>query len=320
LAEAEKQVGVPQASANPALWIGRKVMPRKDATPQDEFGLPAYPAMPYVITRVAGDRLWMGQSSVARTEVVLLEDASRYYTEVLRTDLDCYFNRAIVWRTLGNFDQAIDDLSVLIRVRPTDALYLHNRGLVWNDKGELSKALADYDVVLRLEPNNAHCHVCRGNVRTKQGELDDALKSYDEAIRLESDFAWAYSSRGLTWSAKGDNAKALHDFDEAIRLAPEDSYVLNLRAWMLATCPEEKFRDGKQAVIDATLSNSISGWNDSGTLDTLAAAYAETGEFELAVKWQEKAMITSAPEFRAETESRLKLYRDRKPYREMPKR
>ncbi len=54
-------------------------------------------------------------------------------------------------------------------------------------------------------------------------------------------------------------------------------------------------------------------------LDTLAAAYAEDGHFEEAVKWQEKALeLMTTEEFKKEYEDRLALYRMGKPYRDDP--
>ncbi len=110
---------------------------------------------------------------------------------------------------------------------------------------------------------------------------------------------------------------ALADFNEAIRIAPEDPYPYGARAWIWATCPDEKHRDGQKAVASATKACELTKWNDPKYLETLAAAYAETGDFESAVKWQTKANdLRDNDEDKTDGESRLKLYQEKKPYRD----
>ena len=76
-------------------------------------------------------------------------------------------------------------------------------------------------------------------------------------------------------------------------------------------------RDGRQAVAAATKACEVTGRNEPGLLDTLAAAYAESGDFDSALKWQVKAieLETDAKEKAAYGE-RLKLYKDKQPYRD----
>lgn len=116
-------------------------------------------------------------------------------------------------------------------------------------------------------------------------------------------------------------AEALQLMDEALAESPDNDYWLNNKAWLLATCPVADCRDGQQAVELATQACELTSYGHAGYVDTLAAAYAETGDFESAVKWQEKAVelnqegfFGSVEEFRA----RLDLFRNQQPYREGP--
>jgi len=110
--------------------------------------------------------------------------------------------------------------------------------------------------------------------------------------------------------------KALVDFTEAIRLDPTDPVAYNSRAVLRASCPDEKYRDGQKAIVDATKACELTEWKDAETLDTLAAAYAEAGEFSKAIEYCQKAIELADDETKPELEARLKLYQDEKPFRQ----
>ena len=81
--------------------------------------------------------------------------------------------------------------------------------------------------------------------------------------------------------------------------------------------PDAKYRDGKKAVELAKRACDLTEWKEPGVLDTMAAACAEAGDFDGAVKWQSQAeAIFPAGKEKAEGAARLQLYKARKPYRE----
>jgi serine/threonine-protein kinase len=114
----------------------------------------------------------------------------------------------------------------------------------------------------------------------------------------------------------GDYKAALADHLAALELDPDDAATLNFLAWLRATCPKEEMRDGTLALRDATRACELTEYAAPGYLDTLAAAHAELGRFEDAIRWQEKAVKMVAPDQRPEYEARLELYRAEKPYRD----
>ena len=87
---------------------------------------------------------------------------------------------------------------------------------------------------------------------------------------------------------------------------------MNSVAWLMATCPEEKARNGKRAVELAKQALDLEK-NSANHMDTLAAAYAETGNFEEAVSWQERAVTLNNNDL---YHRRLELYRKKQPYRQ----
>ena len=129
------------------------------------------------------------------------------------------------------------------------------------------------------------------------------------------------TERALFWYERGEYARSLEDYEELLRVQPDSPWAENGRAWTWATCPDAKFRDGKRAVPAAKRACELTNWHNGAVLDTLAAAYAEAGDFPAAVHWQTEALKyvppawEETPGFRA----RLVLYRSGKPYREGPK-
>ena len=90
---------------------------------------------------------------------------------------------------------------------------------------------------------------------------------------------------------------------------------------MLATAPKDSVRSGARAVELATQACKLTDFKNGAFIDTLAAAHAEKGEWDEAVKWQQEAVKLSADqpeEVRKEMEDRIPLYKEKKAYREKP--
>jgi tetratricopeptide (TPR) repeat protein len=128
-------------------------------------------------------------------------------------------------------------------------------------------------------------------------------------IRLDPKEASAYTGRGHAWSQTNDYEKAIADYDESIPKDPDDPSALNGRAWLGATCREAKYRHGRKAVEKATKACELTLWNQPLILDTLAAAFAESGDFESARKCQTKAIeLLTDDDEKDNFRNRLELY------------
>jgi tetratricopeptide (TPR) repeat protein len=228
-----------------------------------------------------------------------------------------FYSRGKTWQNKQEHGKAIADYSEVIRRNPKFSLALNNRGNAWAARKEFDKAIEDYNEAIRLFPKDTLAFNNRGNAWGHKREFEKAIADYNEVIQLEPSFAVAFNNRGNAWSAKKEYLKAIADYDEAIRLDPKFALALNNRAWLLATCPDASLRDGKKAVQLAIRACELSEWKGKFAISTLAASYAEAGDFDKAVVFQEKVnSLYTAPEDRKQGEERLRLYRERKPYRQ----
>ena len=157
----------------------------------------------------------------------------------------------------------------------------------------------------------------RGEAAIDRKEWDKAIAAFTEAIRIDPKADGAHYNRGYAYAEKREYAKAIADFNEAIRLEPNDPMGHSALAWTLATGSDAALRDGKRAIELANRAIKLSKGKDANDFENLAAAYAECGRFDEAVKWQARAIELGTglldPD---EAEERLELYESGKPFRE----
>jgi tetratricopeptide (TPR) repeat protein len=156
-------------------------------------------------------------------------------------------------------------------------------------------------------------------VRCFQKDYDHCIRDFDEALKLDPAFAQAYANRGAAWFNKGMFDKAAADLQAAVQLEPNNDQAWYNKGWLLATCPEAKYRDGKAAVAAATKACELTGYTDSVKLCGLAAAHAEAGNFDEAVTWQARALARASASYQQQFQVMLRLYQARKPFRDEPK-
>ena len=200
-----------------------------------------------------------------------------------------FSNRGYAWWKLGAYEKARADYDEAMRLDPKSPDAVSMRGIVRTFEGDFENGIADCNEAIRLAPQSPLARSNRGFAFNKMGQYESALADFEEAIRLDPQQAVAYRNRGVAHSGKRDYAAALADFAEAIRVRPVFASAYEARSVLLSTCLTQSYRNGQQAIEDATKACELHSWKIADDLFALAAAYAEAGDFNAADSWWLKA-------------------------------
>lgn len=161
----------------------------------------------------------------------------------------------------------------------------------------------------------------RANAHAELGDLDRAEDDYRRAITSYPNGLWIYVSRAITYETVANYEMVLDSLYQGEEIAPDSSDMLGWIAWYLATAPDASMRDGPEALAKAQRAIELTTDNPAIHVDTLAAAYAETGDFARAVEEQRRAIGLLSGEDAAmlpDFEQRLALYMQGIPARLAP--
>jgi protein O-mannosyl-transferase len=151
-------------------------------------------------------------------------------------------------------------------------------------------------------------------------KLPEAEALFAECVREDPDEPRAHAARATTLLAMGRTAEGIAEEHEVVRLNPEDVESMNRLAWLLATEPDAKLRDGAEAVRLAERVRDLTGGGSARFLATLDAAYAEAGRFPEAIataqKTRDSAQAQGQTDLADAAKQRLKLYEAGKPFHE----
>jgi Flp pilus assembly protein TadD len=203
------------------------------------------------------------------------------------------------------------------RVTPPNIVTLNNLTAELLAHGQVAEADARVDTAIRLFPREYLTWWHAGNRARRRGDFGEAATHYQTALQLQPREPQLHFLLALVLEQQNESG-AIHSYREAIRLNPQFTPALNNLAWLLATHPDTSVRNGAEAVALAERACQLTQSQQAYFIGTLAAAYAEVGQFELAAATAEKAIAVA--EARADkahaqrTRAALALYRNRQPW------
>jgi tetratricopeptide (TPR) repeat protein len=266
-------------------------------------------------------------------------------------------NLGIVLFGKGQLDDAIAHYRTTLEMQPNfwDADY--NLGSALLGKGQVDEAIFYCDKAVAMQPNDPDAQVALANALLQNKQTDDAIVHYQKAVTLRPDYFLAHyglghallekgeldgaadhcraalsirpndpdchTILGLALDQKGQSAEAIEHYEKALEISPQSVSALNNLAWLLATVSNASLRNGVRAIQFAQQADQLSGGNNALVLRTLAAAYAEAGQFGKAIESAQAAMQLGRSQgddsLVTELQQEIALYELGLPYRETAK-
>jgi tetratricopeptide (TPR) repeat protein len=224
-------------------------------------------------------------------------------------------NRGVSQALAGEYDEAMSDFDRTIKLKPDYANAWFNRGEIRYEQGKYAEAVADYSQSLRLKDEDAGVLTSRGHAYFQLRQFRKALADYDQALRAGGETGDAYANRADAHHSLGQWEEAAKDYRQAIKLDPKLGRAFQGAAWLMATCPVERIRNADLAIEAAQRAIAL-GDEGHECLDTLAAAYANAGQFDQAKTTLAKAMKAASEADAKRMQPRLALYEAKTPYRQ----
>jgi Flp pilus assembly protein TadD len=265
-----------------------------------------------------------------------------------------YYNLGRMRLVEGNTEEAVNCFRDALGILPEYAAAHVELGSLLEERGKVAEAAIHYKNVVRMIPRTAAGHLAAGRAYLALGGTAQAVQHFSKALAMKADLAQAHIGLGIAYSELGSFVEATREFHAAAVLKPDDPVVhrelglalmnegrveealthfrevfrmrpaspqaMNNLAWVLATSPDPKFRNGPEAVELSEKAGKLAAEEEPNRLGTLAAAYAEVGRFDDAVRVCEKAhalaLRSGLDELAKVLDDRLDLFRSKNPYRE----
>lgn len=277
-------------------------------------------------------------------------------TELAPQALKPYLYRGEVFSQMGKLDDAVAQLDKALELAPNNVAALLIRAELLMLAEEPARALADIEAAIRQQPAQVPPHLMRARALKALGRDDEAAASLErladaapgradvrlqlaafyvesqkpveaigvlnEVLAIDAENELALRWRGDMRLLVGEHADAVVDFAAAMENNPLDAGVLNNLAWTLATSPFDEVRDGERAVELALKACEVTDYAEAHILSTLAAAYAESGDFESAIRWSREAIdkaseLGDLDRYDGQLEAELASYEAEQPWREL---
>ena len=242
-----------------------------------------------------------------------------------------YYTRADIYREKGDWDADIANWTEAIANIPSEVWLLTERAQDYQiHKKDFSKAIADYNKAVELQPASGY-YRDRALAYQRENLNDKAIVDFTKAIEYDRTTYYYFVERADAYFKNGQYKAAREDLDHAIQLNPKGWSSYSELAYCLATCPDASFRNGKEALEMGHKGCDLNQTDGTDCTTALAAAYAETGNFDDAIRYQKESLDRVLDRIRNDRgwdvsdedikkmKDHLALFEQHKPYREPAK-
>ena len=216
-----------------------------------------------------------------------IDEAIAHYRKTLQmqpdfSDADYNLGNALLQK--GKVDEAIVHCQRAVMIQPNDPDAQVALGNALLQKQRVDEAIVHYQKALAVRPDYFLAHHALSHAFLERGEIDAAIFHCRAALLIQPENADAHTNLAIAADEKGQKAESIQHYEKALAISPQSVSALTNQAWLLATCSDASFRNGTKAVELARRANQLSSGSNTLVLRTLAAAYAENGQFGKAVE------------------------------------
>jgi len=292
----------------------RSVYTQMYLTHIDEQGQDSPPI--YVENSTASNR------AVNLPEFVNIKPDQMESIDVPASDLYRIIDNALALQQNGENAAALAEWKKALAIDPTDARANNGIAIALSVSGDSDQAITYLRKATQISPDFFEAYYNLGLELAKKNRVNEAIDAWLNTVRIRPNFGAGHENLGYAFYLQGKFADSLTHLRLALDADPDRVSDLNLAASLLATCPDGSVRNGKDAVALADHAQTLTHAQDPAILDTLSAAYAETGRFPQAMEVERHAIAVATQQGKtsltATLEAHLSRYQSNKPLREPP--
>jgi tetratricopeptide (TPR) repeat protein len=196
----------------------------------------------------------------------------------------------------------------------------NNLGIVFLGQGKVDDAISLLQAAVDLRPENGPAHENLAKALLQKGQVADALFHYRKLLELQPDNIEVHNIVGTVLVQQGRVREGAEEWRKVLAIDPDNGNAMSNLAWVFATSPDDSLRDGAKAVQLAEQALRISGSRIPIIFRTLAAAYAENGQFSEARRTAERGIELANSQgnsaLAGELQGNIALYQERQPLRD----
>jgi tetratricopeptide (TPR) repeat protein len=260
----------------------------------------------------------LGQAFAANGRTSLAEEQYRDALRINSNNVEANNNLADQLLQVGRVNDAIGLCQHVIAIRPDFPKAHFNLARAYAALKKWDDARAELAQAVELDPADVDAQNMLGILLRQAGRLDEAIAHYRAVAEILPDNKSIHVNLAIALLQKGDVPAGLAEYRRAEALDPNDVEVANNLAWQLATAPNPAWRQGSEALALARRADQLTSGNNAVVRGTLAAALAETGQFNEAAQLAQAAIALAERAGQAELARRLRaqmsLYQSGQPY------